>query len=83
MFFGIESGDEAIRNGLLNKGVADEDIYRTAGLLRKYSIRFRTYNMVGLPNETMEQALLTVRLNAEIGTDFPWCSIFRPFPGRN
>ena len=37
--------------------------------------------MVGLPNETMEQALRTVRLNAEIRTDFPWCSIFRPFPG--
>ena len=81
MFFGIESGDEAVRNGLLKKGVSDEDIHRTAGLLRKYSIRFRTYNMVGLPNETMEQALRTVRLNAEIGTDFPWCSIFRPFPG--
>ncbi len=81
VFFGIESGDEAVRNGLLNKGVTDEDIHRTAKLLRKYSIRFRTYNMVGLPNETMEQALRTVSLNAEIRTDFPWCSIFRPFPG--
>jgi anaerobic magnesium-protoporphyrin IX monomethyl ester cyclase len=81
VFFGIECGDEAIRNGLLKKGITDEDVYRTARLLRKYSIRFRTYNMVGLPNETMEQALRTVRLNAEIRTDFPWCSIFRPFPG--
>ena len=81
VFFGIECGDEAVRNKLLNKGVTDEDIRKTARLLRKYSIRFRTYNMVGLPNETVEQGLQTVRLNAEIGTDFPWCSIFRPFPG--
>jgi radical SAM superfamily enzyme YgiQ (UPF0313 family) len=81
VFFGIESGDEAVRNGLLNKGVTDEDIRRTARILRKSSVRFRTYNMVGLPNETMEQGLRTVRLNAEIRTDFPWCSIFRPFPG--
>ena len=81
VFFGIESGDETVRNCLLKKGVSDEDIHRTARLLRKYSIRFRTYNMVGLPNETVGQALRTVRLNAEIRTDFPWCSIFRPFPG--
>ncbi len=81
VFFGIESGDEAIRNGLLKKGVTDEDIFRTARLLRKYAIRFRTYNMLGLPGETMEQAIRTVRLNAEIRTDFPWCSLFRPYPG--
>ena len=35
VFFGIESGDEAVRNGLLKKGVSDEDIHQTAGLLRK------------------------------------------------
>ena len=35
VFFGIESGDEAVRNDLLNKGVTDEDIHRTARILRK------------------------------------------------
>ncbi len=81
IFFGIESGDENLRNDLLKKGVTDEDIYRTATLLRKYGIRFRTYNMVGLPGETLEQALKTLRINADLRTDFPWCAIFHPFPG--
>ncbi|MBI4832834.1 MAG: B12-binding domain-containing radical SAM protein [Candidatus Lindowbacteria bacterium] len=81
IFFGIESGDETLRNETLKKGVTDEDIHRTAALLRKYGIRFRTYNMVGLPGETLQQALKTLRMNAEIKTDFPWCAIFHPFPG--
>lgn len=81
IFFGIESGDETLRNETLKKGVTDADIRRTAALLRKYGIRFRTYNMVGLPGETLQQALNTLRINADIRTDFPWCAIFHPFPG--
>jgi len=81
IFFGIESGDESLRNDVLKKGVTDEDIRRTVGLLRKHGIPFRTYNMVGLPGETLPQALKTLKLNAELRTDFPWCAIFHPFPG--
>ncbi len=81
IFFGIESGDEGVRNDLLKKGVTDKDIYRTVALLRKHGIRFRTYNMVGLPGETLQQALKTLRINADIRTDFPWCAVFHPFPG--
>jgi radical SAM superfamily enzyme YgiQ (UPF0313 family) len=80
-FFGIESGDEHVRNEILKKSVKDSCIYRAARLLRKYGIRFRTYNMVGLPGETLEQALRTVEINVAIRTDFPWCSLFQPFPG--
>lgn len=81
IFFGIESGDEILRNETLKKGVTERDIHRTAALLRKHGIRFRTYNMVGLPGETLQQALKTLRINADIRTDFPWCAIFHPFPG--
>jgi len=81
VFFGIESGDETLRNKLLMKGIKDCDILKTVELLRKNKIRFRTYNMVGLPGETLDQALKTLQMNAEIGTDFPWCAIFHPFPG--
>lgn len=80
-FFGIESGDEHVRNDILKKSVKDSDIYRAARLLRRHGIKFRTYNMVGLPGETLEQALRTVEMNAAIRTDYPWCSLFQPFPG--
>ena len=36
--------------------------------------------MIGLPGETLEQALKTVDLNARIKTDYPWCSIYQPYP---
>ena len=81
VFFGIESGSEKIREFLLKKCVTDEQIVKTASLLKKYGIGFRTYNMFGLPGETIEDALKTVELNIKIKTDYPWSSLLQPFPG--
>ena len=79
-YFGIESGSERIRNGVLNKAISDEDIRRIAGLFKKYRIRFGTYNMVGSPTETLAEAFRTVKLNIDIKTDIPTCSIVQPYP---
>ena len=81
VFFGVEAGSEDLRNSLLKKKVTDEEIRSVAALLKKYGMRFRTYNMLGLPGETLEDAFKTVSINAEIGTDYPWCALFHPFPG--
>jgi radical SAM superfamily enzyme YgiQ (UPF0313 family) len=80
VFFGIESGDEDLRKTVLNKKITDQQIVETAALLKKYRIKFRTYNMLGLPGETIEQAFKTVDLNTKIKTDYPWCSILQPYP---
>lgn len=79
--FGVESGVERIRNDVLAKGVKDEEIYEAARLFKKYKIRFGTYNMVGLPGETVADAFQTVKINARIRADFPWCSVLQPYPG--
>lgn len=79
--FGVESGVERIRNGVLQKGISEEQIRNAAALFRKYKIQFGTYNMLGLPSETIDDAWQTVKLNAEIRPDFPWCSILQPYPG--
>ncbi len=81
VFFGIETGSQDLRTMILKKKVSDEQILETARLLRKYEIRFRTYNMFALPGETLEDAFQTVRLNIKIKTDYPWSSLFQPFPG--
>ena len=81
VFFGIETGSEHLRNTLLKKGITDEQILHTAQLLKKYGIKFRTYNMLGLPGETMEEAYQTMEINMKIKTDYPWCALFHPFPG--
>jgi anaerobic magnesium-protoporphyrin IX monomethyl ester cyclase len=80
-FFGVETGSQNLRTMILKKGVSDEQIFETAGWFKKYKIRFRTYNMFGLPDETLEDAFQTVRLNIKIKTDYPWSSLFQPFPG--
>jgi len=80
MFFGIESGDEGIRNNILNKNISDEQIITAASLLRKYNIKFGTYNMFGLPDETVEKALKTVKINAKIKPDYPYSTVFQPYP---
>jgi len=79
--FGVESGDENLRNDILKKRITDEQIYRAASLLKKYGIRFMTFNMLALPGETIEQAFKTVEMNINIGTDYPRSGIFTPYPG--
>jgi len=81
VFFGIETGNERLRNEVLNKRLSDADILLTAQRLHAAGIRFRTYNILGLPGETLEDAFTTVEMNIRIGADYPWCSIFAPYPG--
>jgi len=78
--FGIESGNERIRNEILKKGVTDEEIKTTARLLKEHGIRFKTYNMLQLPHESIDEAFQTLEMNSMIGTDYPWASILLPYP---
>ena len=80
VYFGIESGSERIRNEVLKKNIMNKDIYRTAKLLKKYKIKFGTYNMVGNPTETLEEAFSTIQMNIDIKADVPFCSIIQPYP---
>lgn len=81
VFFGIESGSEDLRLKILNRQITDRQIIDAARLFKQYAIPFRTYNMIGLPGETLDDAFKTVKLNIDIGTDYPWCSLFYPYPG--
>ncbi|MGB0886686.1 MAG: B12-binding domain-containing radical SAM protein [Vicingaceae bacterium] len=81
VFFGVESGNEDLRNQVLKKQLDDKQIIDAANLLHEAGITFRTYNILGLPDETLEDAFSTVELNIKIKADYPWCSIFSPFPG--
>ena len=78
--FGIETGNEEIRNKVLHKNLKNEHIINAARLFRKYKIKFGTYNMIALPGEKLSDALETMELNARIKTNNPMCAIFQPFP---
>lgn len=79
--FGVECGNEKIRNSLLNKQVTDEQIIRCASLLHEQGIRIQTSNMFCLPDETLDDAFRTIKLNISIKADFVFTPLFMPFPG--
>lgn len=76
--FGIESGNEKLRNELLKKRISNEDILLAATMLHDSGIKFRAFNILGLPSETLKEAYETVQLNIDIKTDYPWCAIYMP-----
>ncbi len=78
--FGIETGSERIRNEVFNKHIKDSQIIDCARILKKYGIKFGTYNMFGVPTETLADAYKTIELNIKIGTDYPWSSLLTPYP---
>jgi radical SAM superfamily enzyme YgiQ (UPF0313 family) len=79
--FAIETADNHLRNNVLKRNISDEQISQTAKLLHQYDIKFFTQNMVGLPGETIKNALDTVKLNGTCKPSFAIASIFQPYPG--
>ncbi len=79
--FGLEVGNERIRTEVLKRRMSDAEIRAKAALLHRAGIPFLTFNMFGVPGETAEDGLRTVRLNADIGTDLVGTSVFTPLHG--
>ena len=80
VIIGLESGNAAIRNGILQRNMSDDVLLKAAKLCKKYGIEFATFNMVGLPGEGAKEILDTIKLNARLKVDFTYTSIFYPFP---
>ncbi|MEM3399923.1 MAG: radical SAM protein [Candidatus Micrarchaeia archaeon] len=78
---GVESGSERVRNEIMKRGISDEQIFACGRLLKKYGIKFLTYNIFGTPTETLEEAYKTIDMNIKLGVDYTSCSVLQPFPG--
>lgn len=79
--FAIESGNQKLRQEVLKRKMTDETILNASGIIHKYGIRLRTENMIGIPDETIETAMETIRLNIKCKPDIGWASLFQPYPG--
>jgi len=77
---GVETGNEKLRMERLNKPYLDEDIRRTAALIKKHGLFLTAFNMLALPYETIENAFETVRLNREIKADNVRVTFLSPIP---
>ncbi len=78
--FGIETGNEKMRNELLGKRLSNEQIIRGSAILKAHHIKFLTTNIVALPGETLEDAIETVMLNRKISVDFTRARILESYP---
>jgi radical SAM superfamily enzyme YgiQ (UPF0313 family) len=78
---GVESGDPRITSEVLHRSLDLEDIRRAFSLLRQRGVARWSYNMIGLPSETLSEALRTVRLNAELAPEQMLAFLFYPYPG--
>jgi len=81
VMMGVESGDENIRNNVLDKGLSDEQIIEAAHIIKSAGIKLWTFNMVGVPYETTETIKKNIKLNRILKPDVIYVSTFYPFPG--
>jgi len=77
---GVESASFELRKEALGREVTDEELEAAARRIKEAGIRLLTYNMVGLPGESLSDAAKTLEWNAKVGADFPRVSIFQPYP---
>ncbi len=80
MFFGVESGNDYIRNEVLNRHMSREKIVEAFEACREAGIKTVAYNMVGLPYEDKSRVLDTIKLNVEIKADHSLSPIYYPYP---
>ena len=77
---GVESGDEEVRRKILNRHMSDEQIDRALKLLKKNNILVKTYNMVGIPEETKMSVFKTILMNVGNDIEIAQYTIFQPYP---
>jgi len=77
---GFESGSDRILK-LLRKGSTAEMNYRAAKICKRYGVRIWANYMFGIPTETKEEALATVRMIRAIKPYRPSPAFFTPHPG--
>lgn len=78
---GVESGNENIRKHILKRTMTNESLIEAFAMLKRHGIITSSFNMVGIPEETYEEYLDTVKLNRTILPDQMQISIYYPYPG--
>lgn len=80
--FGIEAGNETVREGIVNKGkFSNKVIYDVIKACKRSGIKAAGYFMIGHPGETKENLNDTKKLIFNSGIDLLGLSIPTPFPG--
>jgi len=79
--FGVESGSERIRRQILQRRMKNESIVRAIKTAHQYGLHTSVFLMIGLPAETHDDVMATIRLMAQAKPGRYRWSFFFPFPG--
>jgi radical SAM superfamily enzyme YgiQ (UPF0313 family) len=77
----IETGNEQLRRTVLVKPISNVQIESTFAMAHAAGLSTMAFNMVGIPGETTDLFMETVRLNKKVKPQVPQLSIFSPYPG--
>lgn len=78
---GVETGNDYLREEVLNRRLSTETIIEAGRLFREYGIELLTQNIIALPGETIEMALDTVDVNIQIKPQHMNLYFCQPYPG--
>ncbi len=78
---GFESGNNRILKKILRKGVTAEQNYRAAEICRELGILIDANYMLGIPTETEEEMMDTVRMINAINPEIRSVAFYSPHPG--
>jgi anaerobic magnesium-protoporphyrin IX monomethyl ester cyclase len=78
---GLESGNEAYRETVLNRRVSDKSIIAACKSLKKAGIQTVSFNMLGTPFHTRGLIMESVELNKKAGFNIASAGLFYPYKG--
>jgi radical SAM superfamily enzyme YgiQ (UPF0313 family) len=79
--FGVESGSPRIRSRIMNRHMSNNKIIQAIQIAKQAGLHTSVFLMIGLPDETPDDIMATVKLMAgALPGRFRW-SYFFPFPG--
>ncbi len=78
---GLESGSERVRREVLKRNYSNEDIIKAVSSGRKHGLKIKFFNLIGIPGETYNDFMETVKMNRICLPDTNYLSIFFPYPG--
>lgn len=82
IFIGFESGNQRVLD-FIHKGTKVEQNYRASEICRSYGIKVWANYMLGLPTETKQEVMDTVKMIKIIKPDYYSPAFYTPHPGSN
>ena len=76
---GVEVSSENFRKNNLNRFPAQEKIINAFSLLKDANIKRTAYNIIGLPNETEDMILDTIKFNSILDPDNITVAFYSPY----